>query len=167
MSTQSTSSRRSFLKGGAIAAAPLAVAAPAAAMAASEHRAKAQRLQDEAEIRALHQAWLRKVATGMDASALFADPKAARLPDAVRGVATDHAGDADMIEVAADGLSASGRFATLVDLQSELPRDTTLAQMAHAQGEGVVRHSERRALHAHYVKADGAWTIAALQLRRL
>ena len=164
MSTQSTSSRRAFLKGGAIAAAPLAVAVPAAALAEGEHRAKAQRLQDEAEIRALHQAWLRKLATSADASALFADPKAARLPKSVRGVAADHAGEADHIEVAADGLRASGRFATLVELETELPRDTTLAQMAHAQGQGVVRATERRTLHASYLKEEGGWVIARLEL---
>jgi hypothetical protein len=163
MSTASTSSRRAFLKGGAIAAAPLAVAVPAA-MAEGDHRARAQRLQDEAEIRALHQAWLRKMATSSDASALFAGAKAASLPKSVRGVAADHAGEADRIDVAADGLRASGRFATLVDLETELPRDTTLAQMAHAQGQGVVRTTERRTLHASYVKAAGGWAIARVEL---
>ena len=165
MIASSISSRRSFLKGGAIAAAPLAVAVPAVALAESEHKARAQRLQDEAEIRALHQAWLRKLATGSDASALFADPKAARLPKSVRGVAADHSGDEDRIEIADDGLSASGRFASVVELLTELPRDTTLAQMAHAQGQGVVRHTERRMLHASYVKADDGWMISKLELR--
>ena len=164
MSIQTTSSRRAFLKGGAIAAAPLAVAVPAAAMAESEHKARAQRLQDEAEIRALHQAWLRKVATSVDASMLFADPKAARLPATVRGVSADHAGHEDLIEVAADGLSASGRFAMLVELEAELPCDGTLAQMAHAQGGGVVRHGEPRTLQARYVRVRGAWAIASLAL---
>ena len=166
MSAQSTSSRRSFLKGGALAAAPLAVAVPAAAMAGNEHQVRAQRLQDEAEIRALHQAWLRKMATNTDASALFANAKAAKLPKAVRGVSTDHAGEADHIKVAADGLSATGRFATLVDLETELPRDTTLAQMAHAQGQGVVRATERRTLHVNYVKAEGGWVIAGMEIHR-
>jgi hypothetical protein len=164
MTAQSTSSRRSFLKGGAIAAAPLAVAVPAAALAENEHRARAQRLQDEADIRALHQAWLRKIATSSDTSMLFADPKAGRLPKTVRGVSADHAGEEDRIEVAADGLRASGKFATVVELETELPRDNTLAQMAHAQGQGVVRINERRMLHASYVKVAGAWTIAGLEL---
>lgn len=164
MSASSTSSRRSFLKGGAIAAAPLAVAVPAAALAGSGHEARAQRLQDEADIRALHQAWLRKLATSADASMLFADPKAARLPKTVRGVAADHAGEADRIEVAADGLRASGRFAAVVELEEELSRDSTLAQMAHAQGGGVVLTAERRAVRASYVKADGVWVIAKLEL---
>ena len=165
MSADTTSSRRSFLKSGAIAAAPLAVAVPAAALAAEDHRARARRLQDEAEIAALQQAWLRKLATGADASALFVDARASRLPAGVQGVSADHAGAPDRIEVAADGLSAAGRFAVQVDLRTELPRDTTLGQMAHLQGNGVVRHAERRTLHTSYVKQAGAWAIAKLELR--
>ena len=165
MSATATSSRRSFLKGGAVVAAPLAVAIPAAALAAEDHKARARRLQDEAEIRSLHQAWLRKLATGADASGLFADARAARLDPEVHGVSADHAGEADRIEVAADGLRASGRFATLVELQTELPKTTTLTQMAHLQGGGVVRHAERRTLHASYVKRNGAWAIEKVDLK--
>jgi len=164
MSAHSASSRRAFLKGGAVAAAPLAVAVPAAAIAAEDHKARAQRLQDEAEIRALHAAWLRKLATGADASGLFADANAARLPKSVRGVSADHTSEADHIEVAADGLRASGRFATLVDMETELPRDSTLAQMAHVQGEGVVRRTERRTLLVGYAKTGGAWAIQGVKL---
>ena len=164
MSAPATSSRRSFLKGGAIAAAPLAVAIPAAALAGEDHKARAQQLQDKAEIGALHQAWLRKVATGSDASALFADATAARLPKAIRGVSADHAAEADQIEVAADGLRASGRFAVIAEVETELPRDSTLAQMAHAQGEGVARTTAPRTLQVNYVKADGAWAIVTLRL---
>jgi hypothetical protein len=167
MSATATASRRSFLKGGAIAAAPLAVAIPAAALAAEDYKARAQRLQDQAEIAALHQAWLRRQATGADASDLFADPRAARLDRSIHGVSADHAGEADRIEVSADGQSASGRFATLVELRTELPRTTTLAQMAHLQGGGVVRHAEKRTLHASYVKRDGAWAIETLELRAI
>ena len=118
MSASATASRRSFLKGGAIAAAPLAVGVPAIAVADNEHKARAQRLQDEAEIRALHAAWLRKVATGEDASGLFADAKASRLDRSIQAVSADHTGHPDRIEIAADGLIASGRFAVLADLQT-------------------------------------------------
>ena len=164
MSVASTSSRRAFLKGGAIAAAPLAIAIPAAALAGEDHKARAQQLQDQAEIAALHQAWLRKLATGADASALFADARAARLDPSVQEVSADHAGEADRIEVSADGLRASGRFAVGVVLQTELPKTTTLTQMAHLQGGGMVRHAERRTLHASYVKRDGVWAIARIKL---
>ena len=163
MSASATGSRRSFLKGGAIAAAPLAVALPAAALAESEHRARGQRLQDEAEIRALHAAWLRKQATGQDASALFADARAARLDETVQSVVADHAGE-EHIELGADGLRASGRFAMQVDLETELPHTGTLAQMARLQGGGRVRRTESRTLHASYVKQSGAWMIGKLDL---
>ena len=166
MSTQSTSSRRSFLKGGAIVAAPLAAVVPSIALAGQEHLARAQRLQDEAEIRDLHQTWLRKLATGTDASALFASPNAGRLSPAVRSVAADHVGEPDRIEVAEGGQRASGRYAAIVELETELPRTTTLTQMAHAQGGGVVSHSERRLLRAEYVKIAGAWAIQSVELVR-
>jgi hypothetical protein len=166
MSTQSTSSRRSFLKGGAIVAAPLAATVPAIALAGQEHLARAQRLQDEAEIRDLHQTWLRKLATGTDATALFVGPQTARLDPGVRGVAADHAGEPDRIEVAEGGQRASGRFAILVEFETELPKTTTLTQMAHAQGGGVVSHSERRLLEAEYVKVAGAWAIKSVELAR-
>ena len=165
MSAPATSSRRSFLKGGAIAAAPLAAALPASALADSGHKVRAQGLQDEAEIRALHAAWLRKLATGADASGLFADPKTARLDRSVRRAVADHSGQ-DVIEVAADGLRASGRFPALVELETELPHTGTLAQMARLQGGGHVRTTEPRMLHATFLKQNGVWTIDTLELRR-
>jgi tellurite resistance protein len=161
MSEKTRSTRRAFLKGGALAAAPLAAAAAGAA-AKSEHEATIDRLQAEAAIRDLHQAWLRKVNTGLQASELFADPKRARLPEAVTRVDADHQGAADEIRLAADGLHASGRYACMVETETELARDCTLAQMRHAQGEGRLRQSERRLLKADYVKTEAGWAIARL-----
>ncbi len=63
MTTDTVSTRRSFLKGGAVAAAPLAVAAGGAAMAEDGRKARLARLEDEAAIRELHQAWLRRINT--------------------------------------------------------------------------------------------------------
>ena len=166
MSATATSSRRSFLKGGAVAAAPLAVAIPAAALAAEDHKARARRLQDEAEIRSLHQAWLRKLATSQDASGLFVDPDAARLDPAVQGVSADHTGEEDRIEVAADGLKATGRFAVTVELETALPHAGTVGQMARLQGGGVVRHAERQMLHVSYLKQADTWAISKLELAK-
>jgi hypothetical protein len=158
-----TQSRRAFLKGGALAAAPLAAAGAAVAAAKSEHEAKIERLQAEAAIRDLHQSWLRRVNTKAEAAELFADPKQARLHEAVNRVEADHQGAADEIRLAADGLLASGRYACVVETETELAKDCTLAQMRHAQGEGWLRQSERRMLHADYVKTDGRWAIAGLR----
>jgi len=165
MTTNTVSTRRSLLKGGALLAAPLAVGASAAAIAEDGRKARLERLEDEAAIRALHQAWLRRINTGAreDAAELFADPKRAAFDKAVRGVAADHAAEPDAIKVAADGARAAGRFHCAVEIETEIPKDGALAQMAHAQGGGFIRHTERRVLKADYVKADGAWAIAKVE----
>jgi len=158
-----TPSRRAFLKGGALAAAPLAAAGAAAAAAGSDHEARIARLEAEAAIRGLHRDWLRKVNTGEEAAELFADPKQAKLEDAVTRVDADHAAAPDALSLAADGLSASGRYACVVETQAELAPDCTLAQMRHAQGEGAIRQSGRRLLEVDYVKTDAGWAIAKLR----
>ncbi len=163
MTQKTNATRRAFLKGGALAAAPLAAAGAAAMAAMSEHEVELARLQSEAAIRDLHQAWLRKVNTRAEAAGLFADPKRTRLQEAVSRVDADHAGAADEIRVAADGLHASGRYACVVETEAELAKDCTLAQMRHAQGEGWLRQSERRLLKADYVKTEAGWTIAGLR----
>jgi hypothetical protein len=162
MTGNTRSTRRAFLKGGALAAAPLAAAGAAVAVAKTEHEAKIERLQAEAAIRDLHQAWLRKVNTGAEAAELFADPKRERLPEALTRVDADHEGAADEIRLAADGLHAAGRFACVVETETALAKDCTLAQMRHAQGEGWLRQSERRLLKADYVKTQGGWAIARI-----
>jgi hypothetical protein len=166
MTRDSTSTRRSFLKSGALLAAPLAAAVPAALVADDGLRARLARLEDEAAIRALHQGWLRRINVRAGAGAgdtvapLFADAEGAKSDQAVRNIAADHAGEPDAIEIAADGESAIGRFQCAVEIESAIAQDCTLARMAHAQGGGFVRRTERRVLKVEYVKADGAWAIA-------
>jgi hypothetical protein len=155
MSKDTASTRRSFLKRGAMLAAPLAaVAAPTAILADDELKARLARLENEAAIRELHQAWLRGINAGAggEANAAF-DPS-------VRGIAPDHAGEPDAIELAADGKRATGRFHCAVETETAIARDSTLGQMAHAQGSGFVRRTERRVLKVEYRKASGVWTIA-------
>ncbi len=166
MTTAAVSTRRSFLKGGALAATPLAVAVPVAAVADEARKARLARLEDETAIRALHQAWLRRVNTGAheEAAQLFADPRRARFDKAVRAIAADHQDEPDAIDVAADGVHATGRFPSTVEIETAIAQDCTLAQMAHAQGGGLVRRTERRVLKAEYVKAGGAWAIAKVDL---
>ena len=162
MTTDTVSTRRSLLKGGALLAAPLAVAAPAAAMADDGREARLARLEDEAAIRRLHQTWLQRLSTGAGDAAgdLFVDPRRAALGETIRSVVTDHAAELDAIQVAGDGERATGRFHCTVETETVLALDCTLAQMAHAQGGGHVRRTERRRLTADYVKIDGAWSIS-------
>jgi hypothetical protein len=159
MTRDTDSTRRSFLKGGALLAAPLAVAVPAALVADDGLRARLARLEDEAAIRELHQSWLRRVNVGAGAGAR-ADAAVAPPDQAVRSIAADHAGEPDAIDLAADGKSAIGRFQCAVEIENAIAQDCTLARMAHAQGGGFVRRTERRVLKVEYVKADGAWAIA-------
>ena len=151
------STRRSFLKRGALLAAPLAaVAAPAAILADDELRARLARLENEAAIRELHQAWLRRINAGAGDAAML-DPS-------VSGIAPDHSAEPDAIEVAADGKHAAGRFYCAVETATEIPQDSTLGQMARAQGSGFLRRTERRMLKVEYEKASGAWEIAKAEL---
>ncbi len=168
MTRDTDSTRRSFLKGGALLAAPLAAAVPAALVADDGLRTRLARLEDEAAIRALHQTWLRRINTSVDdvtragdaVARLLADAEGAAPGQAVRNIAADHAGEPDAIEIVSDGKSAIGRFQCAVEIESAIAQDCTLARMAHAQGGGFVRRTERRALKVEYVKADGVWAIA-------
>lgn len=165
MTTNTTSTRRSFLKHGALLAAPLTAAVPVAVMADDGLKARLARLEDEAAIRELHQAWLRRINTsaGDAATPLVADPAGAALDQTVRSIAADHTGQPEAIEVASDGKSAAGRFPCTVEIETTIAQDCTLARMAHAQGGGFVRRTERRVLKVEYVKASGAWAIAKVE----
>jgi TAT (twin-arginine translocation) pathway signal sequence len=167
MTIDANSTRRSFLKGGAVLAAPLAVALPAAVMADEGLKARLARLEDESAIRELHQTWLRRINTGVsDANAmLYANPEGAAFDQVVRGIAADHGGQPDAIELAADGNGAAGRFHCAVEIETRIEQNCTLARMAHAQGGGFVRRTERRVLKVEYVKASGAWVIAKVEFQ--
>jgi hypothetical protein len=155
MSKNISSSRRTFLKGGALLAAPIAAASvTAVAFADQELKARVTHLEDEAAIRQLHQSWLRQVNAG---------ERDALLEGAVRRITADHAGAPDHIAVAADGALAVGHFDHAVELETPLTDDSTLAQMAHIQGHGTVRRTERRRLRVRYRKSDGAWRMDAVE----
>jgi hypothetical protein len=166
VSQDTTSSRRSFLKGGALLAAPLAaVGVPAVVVADEELKARLARLENEAAVRELHQTWLRRVNSGAwdGAAAPFTTPKAGASDLSVRRIAADHTGKPDVIEVAADGKTAVGRFYCTLDIEDAIVQDCTLARMARAQGGGFVRRTERRVMHIEYLKASGAWAIAKVE----
>lgn len=166
MNNETSSTRRSFLKAGSLLAAPLAaVAVPAVVMADDGLKARLAKLEDEAAIRELRQTWLRRINTGARdaATSLLADPDGAALDPSVRSVAADHSGPPDAVEIAADGRSAAGHFPCAVEIETVIAQDCTLAQMAHAQGSGFVRRTERRVLKVEYVKTSGAWAIAKVE----
>lgn len=162
MNKDTNSTRRSFLKNGAVLAAPIVAATPAAVLADDGLRARLARLENEAAIRELHHAWLRRINAGdaKAAASMFAGNEAIPMEQAVRSIAADQTGEPDTVEISADGKSAVGHFACAVEIETSIPQDSTLAQMAHAQGSGFVRWTERRVLKVEYVKANGDWVIA-------
>lgn len=156
MKKANTSTRRSFLRGGAMLAAPIAaVGVPAAALADDRSSARAEHLESELAIRDLHQSWLRRVNAG--------EPDT-RLDRTVRRLIADHAGAPDQIEIAADGRSAIGRFDYLVESEMPLIEDCTLAQMAVAQGDAAPCRTERRRLTVEYAKSGSSWSITRVAL---
>ena len=61
----------------------------------------------------------------------------------------------------ADPATVAGFITT--PLENAIAQDCTLARMAHAQGGGFVRRTERRVLNAEYVKTSGVWAIAKVE----
>jgi len=157
MTRNTTSTRRSFLKGGALLAAPIAAASVSAiALADGRLQERVTHLEDEAAIRTLHHSWLRQINAGDGDVQLGA---------AVRRITADHAGAVDRIEMAADHQSAVGYFDHVVEFETPLPKDSTLALMAHAQGHGALRRTQRRLLTVGYTKVGGSWKVAQVTLR--
>jgi hypothetical protein len=163
MSERTNSTRRSFLKRGVLLAAPFAAPTPAVVLSDDGMKARLARLEDEAAIRELHQSWLRKVSARKAEAAAQLFVHSVVSDESVRSIAADHSGAPDAIEVAPDGNRATGRFHCVADIETIIPKDCTLAQMAHEQGGGFVGRTERRLLKVEYVKISGAWAIAKVE----
>jgi hypothetical protein len=150
---KSATDRRSFLKTGAVAAAPLAVALPSAAFAADDgSKARLERLEDEKAIGALQREALRQVNLGErelapGLSALAADPALEQL-----------------IAFADDGRRAVSRSQCTVTYRTEFTGTSTLEQMHRLQGQGAHEHAEARELVTEYIKRKDGWAIETLRL---
>ena len=165
--TVSGTDRRSFLKTGALVAAPIgAVAIPAAALADDGSRAKLARIEDERAIEKLHRTFVRRVNGGKadTCGELFCRGRGPELPDGLRSLREDPPAPDAEIAFADDCRSAQLRRACTVELQTEFEGDTTIEKMARWQGQGRHRHSERRALVAEYRKTGSDWAIERLTL---
>jgi hypothetical protein len=150
-----TTSRRSFLKAGAIVAAPLAVAAPAGALAAD---VRLTRIKDERAVEALQRKFLRHLNGTGDCGEFIASSGAVDLGDGLRSIASTHEAE---LEFADDGRSAAARCACRVEREAEFSGDCTLEQMARFQGQGSHRFAEERVLATEFVKGRHGWRIAA------
>ena len=127
MSENSTStSRRSFLKTGALVAAPLVAAAPAAALADDGSRARLARLEDERALEALHRKFLRYLNGREDCGEYVASSDAIDLGEGLRSIAADPAHEGEVV-LADDGLSAASRCACRVERETEFGDHTPAA----------------------------------------
>lgn len=162
MNGQDTSTRRSILKGGLLLAAPLALAGSAAAMAVPTDNAT-----DEGALHDLHQQFMRHVSRGdqADLAALFDDPRRVDWGTDLQAIAPDHGATAPDLRIALDSRTALLRAPCIVERREPMARNCTLAQMAHVQGEGAIRHTERQMLALHFVRRASGWRIATAELR--
>ena len=165
MSENRTSTdRRSFLKAGAIVAAPIAAAAPVAALADDGSRARLARLENERAIEALQRKFLRHLNGTADLGEFIASSDAVDLDlgpnGGLRAIAEDVAHEAELV-LADDGLSATARCHCRVEWEIEFTGDSTLERMARFQGQGSHRHAEERVLATDYVKGKDGWRIAS------
>ncbi len=155
--------RRSFLKTGALAAAPLAVAAPVAAVAGDDRAARLARLEDERAIEALQRRFVRYLNGAGECAELVASSDAVDMGGGLRSIAEDPAHETELA-LAEDGLRATARCACRVERDTEFAGDTTIERMARFQGQGSHRHEERRVLATEFVKSKDGWLIAAARL---
>jgi hypothetical protein len=160
---KTTTSRRSFLKTGAIVAAPLAAAAPVAALADDGSRAKLARLEDERAVEALQRKFLRHLNGAGDCGEFIASSDAVDLGEGLRAIAED-IGHEPVLELSQDGRSATARCACRVEREVEFSGDSTLERMARFQGQGSHRFAEERVLAMEFVKGRQGWRIAAARL---
>ena len=158
-----TTDRRSFLKTGAVVAAPLAVAAPAAALAADDTAARLARLEDERAVEALQRKFMQHLNGTADCGEFIASANAVDLGEGLRAMAGDLA-HAPEVVLAADGRSATARCACRVEREIEFTGNLTLEQMARFEGQGSHRHEERRTLATEFAKDKDGWKIVRARL---
>lgn len=160
MSTTSETSRRAFLKTGAIVAAPLAaVGVPVAALAADGSKAKLARLEDERAIGELHGKLLRHLHAGNAPAELFARGNPPRIEAGVRSIVPDHSAQPEGLAFSHDGQRASQRQPVNVEIAQELEGDGTLIQMARLQGNTLALAVLPKTLVAQYVRTASGWAI--------
>ena len=160
MSETVSTDRRSFLKTGSLVAAPLAMAAPVAALAADDSRDRLARLEDERAVEALQRKFLRYLNGNGDCGEFVASADAVDLGEGMRSIAEDLGHEATF-ELADDGLTARARCACRVERETAFAGDSTPERMARFQGQGSHSFAEERVLATEFVKGKDGWRIAA------
>ena len=168
MNGKDIATRRRFVLGaGAALAAPVTLAAAGGA-GDEPHDARLTALEDANALRELQRVYARHVNARERAAAaeLFASPARAAFDDKVRELRLDTLTEDAAIEIAADRRTATARAACVVHFETPIDAPgCTLVEMARAQGEGLVRSTERRVLEHAFVRVDGVWKIESAALR--
>jgi len=166
MKQPNQATRRGFLlKATSALSAPIALAAAGGRANAGPRTGAESRLaalEDERTIRALQLAYAERmnaaapVLAPIDSSGTLRDATIAALAVDVR----------DTVQIAPDRRTAKAvlRCELVVEIPIEAP-GYSLVDLARLQGEGVLRHSEPRALEQTYTRDDGTWKIATTVLK--
>ena len=141
-----STTRRKFFGGAALLAAPLA----AGAAAGDDLAARLAALEDANTIRAVLRGWARDVSIG-------------KLTAPVANICSLKLDADPAISVAANG-TATARVNCSVETATPIDGNETIVEMARQQGDGVIRHSERRVLTGTFVKHGGIWVLERTEL---
>jgi len=169
MEDKSMTSRRSFLKSGAMVAAPVAlVATPAVAAGVGDEelRMRLARMVDSRAIEALNRRFVSQfnAADERGLAALFADGRAPELGRGIARLVLEDAAEPEGIELSADGSRARATYVCRAEVEHILEGHDTLMQMARLQGNCAHRTSEPGELRIDYVRRQGGWTIERVRL---
>lgn len=158
---RAASSRRRFLKRGAILAAPVAaMAAPAAALAGDRNKAQLARLKDERALQELQHGVLRQTRQA-------GRGKIARtIEGATENVAVIQP-DPDAIsalEFSEDGRRATARHICQVELAEDFAGSSSIEHMAQMQGNVLASRAENRMLETFFARHADGWLVRNVKL---
>ena len=123
-------------------------------------------LEDLNRIRKLHRTYAALINRQAhdEVASLFAVPSKATVDENIGSLSADRFGEEDVIELAPDRQSATGRFHCNVQTKTAIGPSCTLVEMARAQGEGFIERSQRHVIEAAYVKQTGVWKIRRVRM---
>ena len=163
MTAQTDTTRRSFLKAGALAAVPAAgLGLPAAALATDDSKAALARMADERALEGLARDFVRVFNRGGAGAAapLFANGKAPMLHVSNLALADDE----PQLAITGHGDAATASLACTVEEALALEGEETLVRMARLQGNAAGVQVSRKILHATFVRHPDGWRIASVDL---
>jgi len=159
----STTSRRAFLKAGAIVAAPIAAIAAPAAFAADPSAARLARMEDERAIEGLMRGFLRRFNGAGDCGEFVASAGAIRINPQVQAIREDVRAD-PAVAFAPDGRTATLTRPAEVELLTGFEGQSTIEKMARFQGQGSAASTARQRIDADFARTADGWTITRLAL---